>query len=501
MALAVRLAFFNGLNWDDDPDYVARSYKVMQGERFIFSDNNGFRTGTYYPAVITYALFGVNDFGCGSYALIVSLLSIVAAYKLGTLLFGERTGLIAALLLAFYPLDVELASRLMPDGLLSGFSLLAMYFLFKGDLQNLNTADRSLQSGWSYAFCGFLLGWCTLVNMSAVVLVLFAAIYFPCSLLVFSKKLRPLGFVGGFLKIFVLRYAILAGAFLVVAVLESACYYKVTGDFLFKYHNTLSHYAGEHGFNKDLYMYPALMFHISRLGQWHFNGLFSSYYGFYYIVAVPALVFGAMRYKSNGWYPAVWLVVVFCYLQWGSMSFSQYIPFHRLPRHLSLATPPMILCTAFFLGAMKPEKLRRILAPILVVFLVISSLIFNYYRHENLTDRVLPQAAIHAYLEQLRPKYVYANNNTVAYQRFLDKFQPRGRQYLDINRAEQARPDRAYAIIGEFRNWQDVVREILPDPYSVPSNWRLEKTLVVEGKLHRPAYRVKIYRLLPAPAT
>jgi hypothetical protein len=499
MALALRLAFFNGLNWDDDPDYVARTYQVMKGDRFIFPDNNGFRIGTYYPAAIPYALFGINDFACGFYALIVSLLSVVAAYKLGALLFNARTGLIAALLLAFYPLDVELASRLMPDGLLSGFSLFAMYFLFKGDRQNLKSESPSLQSAWSYALCGLLLGWCTLVNMSAVVLVLFAAIYFLCSLPAFQKKIKPLGFVNGFIKIFVLRYAILTGAFLLVAALEGISYYKVTGDFLFKYHNTLSHYAGEHGFCKDLYMYPTLMFHISKAGKFSFQGIEGSIYGFYYLVALPAFIYGLIRYRSNGWYPALWLAVVFCYLQWGSMSFTQYIPFHRLARHLSIATPPMVLCIAFFLGTMRPGLLRKILAPVFVLFLVISSLIFNYYRHEHLIDSVLPQAAIHEYFEQLKPKYVYAANNTTAYQKFLDRFQDRGRHYVDIRAARGVLQKDAYAVIGEFRNWHDVVRDVLPNPYNIPVNWKLEKTLTVEGLLDRPPYSVRIYKLLNVP--
>jgi hypothetical protein len=116
-----------------------------------------------------------------------------------------------------------------------------------------------------------------------------------------------------------------------------------------------------------------------------------------------------------------------------------------------------------------------------------------------LTDSVLPQAVIHNYLEYLRPKYVYAANNTIAYQKFLDKFKNKGRQYIDIRRARNIRQEDAYAIIGEFRNWRGVVRDILPNPYSIPVNWKLEKVLRVEGKLQRPPYKVKVYKLLTIP--
>ncbi len=499
LALAVRVVFFNGLNWDDDPDYVNRVYKVKTGQGFIYTDNNGFRIGTYYPAVLTYALFGINDVGCGTYALAVSLLSIIAIYALGKLLFNERTGIIAALLLALYPLDVELASRLMPDGLLAGFSLFALYFLLKGDIQNSKSPGAGLQSKWSYVLCGLLLGWCTLVNMSAVVIILFVAVYFFFSLGTFHAKLQQTGYLKGFVNVVFMRYILLAGAFLAVAVIEGWAYYKVTGDFFFKFNNTLSHYAGNYGFCKDFDMYPRIMFHLDHLGHFRFRGWQNSYYGFYYIVAFFALIYGLAQLNINTYTVILWLLTVFCYLQWGSMSVTEYNPLHRLARHLSLATPPMILCCAFFLGNYRPEHIRKYAAPVIVLFLLVTSLLFNYYRHEHLTDSVLPQAEIHEYLEQLKPNIVYAANNTIAYQKFLDKFQDRGRRYIDIRRAGKIRRDGAYAIIGEFRNWRDVVRDILPNPYDIPANWELAKVIKVEGRLKRPPYKVRFFKLHKTP--
>lgn len=499
LALVIRLLFFNGLNWDDDPDYVFRAYQVKTGQGFIYRDNNGFRIGTYYPVALTYSLFGINDFGCGAYALIISLLSIVVVFYLGKLLFNVRTGIIAALLLAFYPLDVELASRLMPDGLLSGFSLFAIYFLYRGDIKNRESDGETLKSIWSYIASGLLLGWCTLVNMSAVVIIMYVAIYFFLSIAFFRKKLKKIGFLRGFFKILVLRYAILIGVFLVVMSAEGASYYKVTGDFFFKYNHTLTHYAGDHGFCKDLTMYPRIMFHINSRGNYRFQGKEYSYYGFYYIFTLFALIYSLTQYKRNAYFINIWLLTVFLYLQWGSMSFTEYTPLHRLPRHLSLVTPPMILCLAFFISNFRPEKIKKYISPVIVSFLLISSLIFCYYRHQNLEDSVLPQAAIHNYLDYLKPRFVYAANSTSAYQKFLDKFKDKGRRYIDIRSAKYNRREDAYAIIGEYRHWRDVVRSVLPNPSSIPANWKLEKVLEVEGKLKRPPYKVKIYKLLTIP--
>ncbi len=498
LGLIIRLMFFNGLNWDDDPDYVYKTYRVQTGEKFINLDNNGFRIGTYYPAALTYTLFGINDLGCGSYALLISLLSIIGVFYLGKLLFNESTGLIASLLLSFYPLDVELASRLMPDGLLSGFSLFTIYFLYRGDVKNIESDSNTLESKWSYIFCGLLLGWCTLVNMSAVVLIFYLALYFFLSIIFFKEKLRKIGILKGFFTILALRYVIAVAAFLFIASIEGASYYKVTGDFLFKYHNTLSHYAVNHGFCTDLWMFPRIMFHLNPFSHsLQFQGLERSYYGFYYIVAVFGLIFGL--FFKRAYFINLWLIIVFAYLQWGSMSFTEYKLMHRLPRHLSLATPPMILCVAFFIGNLRPRILNKVISPIILSFLIISSLVFCYYRHQDLIDSVLPQSAINHYLESLKPKYVYACNNTIAYQRFLDKFQNRGRQYIDINYVKGARQKDAFVIVGEFRNWQDVVRKVLPNRYKIPPNWKLIDEITVEGRLDRPPYKVQIYKLIDTP--
>jgi 4-amino-4-deoxy-L-arabinose transferase-like glycosyltransferase len=499
LALIIRLYFFNGLNWDDDPDYVWRAHQVKTGKGFIYRDNNGFRIGTYYPVAITYAIFGINDFGCGSYALAISLLSVVAVFYLGKLLFNTYTGFIAALLLAFYPLDVELASRLMPDGLLSGFSLFTIYFLYKGDIKNRNSEHGTLKSIWSYIASGLLLGWCTLVNMSAVVIITYVAIYFFFSIFFFWKKIKKVGILRGFIKIVALRYVILVGAFLLVAFIEGVSYYRSTGDFLFKYNHTLTHYAGDHAFNKDLTMYPKIMFHVNSQGKFHFQGKENSYYGFYYIFTLLALIYGLTQFKRNAYFFNIWLLTVFLYLQWGSMSFTEYNPLHRLPRHLSLVTPPMILCLAFFIGNFRPQLIRKFISPIILSFLVISSSIFCYYRHQSLEDSVLPQAAIHNYLDFLKPKLVYAANSTLAYQKFLDKFKNKGRQYIDIRRAKYNRQEDAYAIVGEYRHWREVVQTALPNPSNPPANWELERVLEVEGKLQRPPYKVKIYKLLTIP--
>jgi hypothetical protein len=212
---------------------------------------------------------------------------------------------------------------------------------------------------------------------------------------------------------------------------------------------------------------------------------------------VFALIYGL--FFKRAYFVSLWLIVVFAYLQWGSMSFTEYKLMHRLPRHLSLATPPMILCVAFSLGNLRPGILKKIISPMILSFLIISSLVFCYHRHQDLIDAVLPQSFINHYLESLKPKYVYASTNTIAYQKFLDKFQSKGRQYIDINFANSGHQNDAYVIFGEFRNWHEVVRKILPNRSKIPPNWKLVDNITVEGRHNRPPYKIQIYKILNTP--
>jgi 4-amino-4-deoxy-L-arabinose transferase-like glycosyltransferase len=154
-----------------------RAFNLLEGRAHLYLDNNGLRIGTWYPAALGYAFFGVTNLGLVIYPLVMSVLAIVVMARLGTRLFDHRTGLTAALLLAFYPLDVELSTRLLRDALLSAWSLVAVYLLSSADLAQEETPGlTTVRKPWWYFLSGAALGWCTAVNMSAIVLLVFVGV-------------------------------------------------------------------------------------------------------------------------------------------------------------------------------------------------------------------------------------------------------------------------------------------------------------------------------------
>jgi hypothetical protein len=198
------------------------------------------------------------------------------------------------------------------------------------------------------------------------------------------------------------------------------------------------------------------------------------------------------RNNRNAWIIMLWLLTVWLYLQWGSMSFSHYVPMHRVARHLSLVTPPVILCTAFLTGEMRPLLLRKILTFVILSFLIVTASAFNYTHHLLLSDNVAPQKILHSYLNLLHPRFIYADGSTITYQKFLHKFSDVGINYIDIQRYPVFSGEHeAYAVLGEHRYWYD--------DWQVPENWHLCKTLEVKSPMKLKPFKVRIYKLMAQP--
>ena len=80
-----------------------------------------------YPIAASFALFGTGEVSASAWALLCSVLSVLVVYRLGTVLHDRTVGLIAALLCAFYPLEVINGTRILSDvqvGLFASIALL-----------------------------------------------------------------------------------------------------------------------------------------------------------------------------------------------------------------------------------------------------------------------------------------------------------------------------------------------------------------------------------------
>jgi hypothetical protein len=472
LGLVLRLIYFTGLAFADDPDYAKRAFDLLHGHGHLYRDNNGLRIGTWYPAAIGYALFGVSHLGLVIYPLVMSVLAIWVVGRLGTRVFDRRTGLTAALLWAIYPLDVELATRLLPDALLAAFSVIAMYFLFCADMAQTHDGVARLRRPWRYIASGAVLGWCTAVNMSSVVLLVFVAAYLPLSTWFLRRRDRSVPLARWIAKVALRRVLLVAAGFFTIVLLEALLYRLEFGSLFAKYAGTLSHYNEEgRSFFRDRWFYPQQMFFLSRQWRVHVPPAAFRPYGFYFVVALPSLIYGVIR--GGAWFRAValWALTTFAYLQWGSMSLTSWNFMHRLDRHLELVTPPMILVIAFALTHLARRKFGRVVAVTAFAWLAVTSLWTIHTRHAETRRQLSLMQPVHSVLEVFHPTRVYMDTQTTAYQRFLDRYEDRGREYHDLERAVPEPGDGTMVIIHSENPYRTLPGGV--DPQAPPANWRL----------------------------
>lgn len=119
LALALRLQAFIGYVGLDDHEYAAVAFHILNGD-FDFTAYNDApvfpqRLGIILPTVFWFAVLGTSEWAILLHSLIISMAGVVLAYIAGSHFFGPRAGLIAALLWAIAPVDLNNATRLSPD--------------------------------------------------------------------------------------------------------------------------------------------------------------------------------------------------------------------------------------------------------------------------------------------------------------------------------------------------------------------------------------------------
>jgi 4-amino-4-deoxy-L-arabinose transferase-like glycosyltransferase len=504
IALLIRIVFFTGMYFDDDPYFAGKAYRLAFKEfQIVAGHYNSLRIGTYFPTVLAYRMFGVGQVSSVLYPLLLSFFSAAILFLFGKRFFNRTTGILAALAYAFYPLDVGLSSRLLPDPILPAISLFAVYLLFSADKKNLDAPQPTLECRGSYLVAGVLVGYLPTVNMSAFPIVLFFGLY----LLFQAPPLRKAWGGRGATRLMLLRWALFGAGFLAVSVAEGLMYLNFLGDFFYKYKATLHHYNVEMNFHPNLCLYPDLMTHLHNCRPAAFGGWESYAAGYHYLALIPLLFFGIAKQRKWYLWILLWFGIVFGYLQFGSSSFTEYRPLHRLPRHLNMVTPAMVLLLAGGFEALRRGKTgRRLFGPALVC-LLIASLVVIANRHQDTQADLLPQKAIHSFVQAVSPARIYSTESTVAHQKFLDGYLKTGR-YGFLPSAVGLSLD-GLVLVGDFRNapgvvfgtkkyglppyWENVYRmdaEDLGGDFDIPANApNLAYAFLPDAETETPMYR------------
>ena len=162
------IAVFHPPLLSDSKEYHDIAQSVVHGAGFsIDGKPTAFRLPGY-PLLLaaTYSLFGDSSIPIALVQLIADLVSCVLIFAIGQKLFSERVGIVAAWILALFPIQILYVPHLMTETLFTTLFLSALWLSLQDDLR----------PGRSVAI-GVLVGIGILIRSTALIVPLLIAIY------------------------------------------------------------------------------------------------------------------------------------------------------------------------------------------------------------------------------------------------------------------------------------------------------------------------------------
>ena len=456
LALLLRLVFFSGIGGSDDLLYTSYAYQLSKGDFSFPATHHGTRLGILYPTSFLYSIFGVNDFSSNFFVFASSIAGIVLVFYFGKVFFNEKTGLIAAFLLSFFPLDVIFATKLLPD-LPSAFflSLGVLFFLLAEKKENFKPKIY-------YSISGLSIGIAYIIRESALLVLLFFIVY-----VLFYRKFKS-------------EYFLIFAGFMVFFIAESFVFLIKTGDFLYRFHSLSSYYPtvveidaffGRGSFPFSLLHFPYIMFTSIQFGI---------FYPFILIAAVYCI--GIKNKKTYSF--IIWFLVLLLYLMFGTVSLTRYLPFAAIPRYLMVVTFPSIILLAVFLAS-NNFLIKKILLPSVLAILLITSIGFIYL--EKGKQGIDNSREMHAQIESL-DKPVYTDFRSKLILEYLSGYTNKNiKEFIHLEGSKTIRDIDLVSVKNSYI-WVDhkVMKNLLePHPYiefpkevyNQPKNWIVVKKI------------------------
>ena len=331
LAVLIRILFFIGLTGMDDSIYGSYVHDLLT-KGFILPDTHWkTRAGMIIPLYLFTKLLSFNEYTLAIFPLLCSLTNVLLIYKIGSLLFSRRHGLLAALLYAFFPLDIYYATSAFPTVPLVTCTGLSAFFLLR---------NRKHHSWMNYLFSGLAIGGAYLVHMTAVFMFLFIGLY----LLIFDRRHLIKKSVFLFLT------------FLTVLAIESSLYGSITGDPFYRFHVIKKTHFQQAPEQRPPDVNPKALIKRSDQGEQVLRGdnfwiepawtlLTQQEFGLYFYFIIPATIFLLFRRRKD---PAVlilaiWFLPILFYIFYGTTSLTHYATLRRWPRYFSMTILPAIL--------------------------------------------------------------------------------------------------------------------------------------------------------------
>ena len=410
LALLVRLIFFHGFLPSDPYDYSVAAAAFSSGNVDGFDSVASTRFGLIVPVALIYFLFGVSEYSSALWPILCSLGTVGIGFACGRYLGGERAGIIAAVLLALFPLDIIYGTQFMADVPL-GFWLFASLFLFIRGADASQPSDR-----WKCFFgSGMAVGLAYATKSVALMIAPFFAI---CGLAMLVRDRK-----------FPWSLAYVVAGLLSVAVLEMLFFFLTTGDTVQRF-STLSPavdsrtqviVGGGEEIALSLFDYLKWMFIDIRYTGPVFVILL--------VVSLAGLTRPTVRAKLRGariGLLLLWAAVMFLVLNFYPLSISPYVPVYKLNNYMLMFAAPLIVCLALLLSRL--SRMTQFACIAIVAIAAPFSLYVSLESHRSHSENA---RQVHEFAGSIGDSRIMAEGYGISTFRYLDGLGP-GDRYEDF---------------------------------------------------------------------
>lgn len=494
----LRIYFGPGLSYADDFAYVKCAFRLNEVGlgTYLSSMSNYYdgRTAVVFPLALVIKIFGANERAILCVPLLFSLGAILCAFFLGKILYNQRAGSFAALIIAFIPQEIsKLGTAVLPDTFIPLYSGLSLLCLVMG----MKYKHKGILELLLYIFSGFFL-FCAFearITCGIIILPLIA-------ISIFSKQRNYKAIL------------IPASSFFALIVFAWIVYLLFEADFLFKY-KMAGKYAAftTHRRTSGLWQYTQVMMPIfSPISK----SFISSIFGILGYLVWPAFLYSIFRIRKHEYYrvPFFSFAVLFVLFEFGSTSLTNYEPIFKVARFLSVLNIPAALLVAFSIEDIiqwkKYSKLYSCLTKG-IIFLIITCYLLATGFYLCIKKRVNYRSDLEAY------RYVFSVLGKLKHSQYIYvthwRWSLRGKVYMrlfapatstfdfselsgtpidSIHQAIVVLDTSFFTPFGEYRiSWEDFDPALKDIPLKVPEGWKLLFT--AEYPPHRN--RSKVYVL------
>lgn len=418
LGLFLRLICFVGVGFNDDSyylEYVAALYKtgsLVPPETVTWAT----RLGVYLPIVLFWKVFGITELSTSAYTLLSATLTIFVTYKLSNEFFSQKAGLIAALIIAVFPVDIIYSSQIGPDITFQLFSSLSILFFIRACKNIIN--EGKTFAGRYFVLSGLFLGICYATKSTFILTVIINfyvfTLYFYRQL--FSKKLLHFIFTKRNLNYFVLTMF----GFLCIYLLFQLFFYNNTNIWFFPEKTRSYSFTHDGNSNNDLWMYPNAWLNTTKdMYRWIHTTPTGGFLYITFLISSVFIIFKFFKTKTKELLFSTififWTATTFFFFQYAVHFYCTEVKDYCLhPRHLRFmiifSVPIAITISVAFIHIQKSISKFKYLSRtlnVVMAFLIISSISYAYQGAKFQRAGVLDIKETAEFTYELENKQIY----------------------------------------------------------------------------------------------